>query len=153
MNFYKFVIDKYLKEDSPYGDLAQDMIRDKKINGRMKDETVFNYLEWFPDVEEFYLELKKEYTDTVLKEKAIKKFGYIEDDFRSREELKVLSEELQNPDLKIFSHWSRSLIGNKYDLRHPSFAEYKKHYQKGDVDWLPEGITHVDMNKYIKEKK
>ena len=87
------------------------------------------------------------------REKALKKFGYIEDNTMVREEIKVFAEKLQKPELKIFSHWSRSVIGNNYDLRHPSFVEYKEHYQKGDVDWLPEGITHVNMDKYLKNRR
>lgn len=85
-------------------------------------------------------------------EKAIKKFIVIIDDYKTRERLKVLAEITGVQDFKILSHWSRSLQATDYDLRHPDYLEYKAHYQVGDVDWLPEGRSFVNLEKYLKYK-
>lgn len=85
-------------------------------------------------------------------EKAIKKFRLIIDDYKTQERLKVLAEITGVQDFKILSHWSRSLQATNYDLRHPDYLEYKAHYQVGDVDWLPEGRSFVNLEKYLKYK-
>lgn len=85
-------------------------------------------------------------------EKAIKKFIVIIDDYKTQERLKVLAEITGVQDFKILSHWSRSLQATDYDLRHPDYLEYKAHYQIGDVDWLPEGRSFVNLEKYLKYK-
>lgn len=85
-------------------------------------------------------------------EKAIKKFIVIIGDYKTQERLKVLAEITGVQDFKILSHWSRSLQATDYDLRHPDYLEYKAHYQVGDVDWLPEGRSFVNLEKYLKDK-
>lgn len=85
-------------------------------------------------------------------EKAIKKFIVIIDDYKTQERLKVLAEITGVQDFKILSHWSRSLQATDYDLRHPDYLEYKAHYQIGDVDWLLEGRSFVNLEKYLKYK-
>ena len=85
--------------------------------------------------------------------KAFQKFGFIATDVKTREILKIIAEKEDCPELKVLSHWSRSLIASNYDLRHPTFLEYSKHYQIVDVEWLPIGKTYVDMVEYIKENK
>lgn len=76
------------------------------------------------------------------------KFGLIISDYSLREKLKYMSERYNILDFKILSHWSRSIISNNYNLNHPDYLEYKKHYNKGDVSWLEKGKTCVNMKKY-----
>ena len=85
--------------------------------------------------------------------RAFQKFGFIATDVKTREILKIIDEKEDCPELKVLSHWSRSLVASNYDLRHPTFLEYSKHYQIGDVKWLPIGKTYVNMAEYIKENK
>lgn len=85
-----------------------------------------------------------------MKSEALKKFGFIVEDYSTREELKLLADKINNKDLKVFAYWSRSIIGTDYDLRHPSFVEYKEHFDKGDVTWLPLGKSQVIMDEYLK---
>ncbi len=85
--------------------------------------------------------------------RAFKKFGFIATNVKTREILKITAEKEDCLELKVLSHWSRSLMASNYDLRHPTFLEYSKHYQIGDVKWLPIGKTYVDMAEYIKENK
>ena len=87
------------------------------------------------------------------REIAMQRFGYICDNHFEMEQLKIFAakgEDGSLDDLKILSHWSRSLSACDYDLRHPDFMEYRKHYQKDDVEWLPKGKTFVDMDKYLR---
>lgn len=82
------------------------------------------------------------------KEKATLKFHCIISDYKIREELKELAAITGIDDFKILSHWSRSIEGCDYDLEHPNYLEYKKHYQIGDVPWLEKGYTYVKMKEY-----
>ena len=86
-------------------------------------------------------------------EKAQEKFGVVIYDFATREKLKRFATETGVEDFRILSHWSRSIIGSNFDLNHPNYLEYKKHYQKGDVEWLPQGASYVDIKKYKKWKE
>ncbi len=45
MNFKKWVINKYLLENSPEGDLARDMQSDEKLTRLNDDKSIFAYLD------------------------------------------------------------------------------------------------------------
>lgn len=76
------------------------------------------------------------------------KFGIVIWDYITQERLKRLGYNTGIEDFIILSHWSRSVVGNDYDLEHPDYLEYKKHYKVGDVSWLEKDKTFVDMKKY-----
>lgn len=84
------------------------------------------------------------------RQKALEKFGYIEEDYESMK-IKGIKEDCE--ETHIYAYWCRSIIASDYSLNHPTYMEYKKHFQVGDVDWLPKGKSYVDMNKYIKNKE
>ena len=84
------------------------------------------------------------------RQKAMEKFGYIETDY---EGIKIRGFEEDCSETYIFGYWCRSIIASQYNLQHPPYMEYKAHYQVGDVDWLEEGHSFVDIDKYIKWKK
>lgn len=44
MNFRKWVMDRYLLEDSPEGDLARDMQKDVELSKLNDDNSIFEYL-------------------------------------------------------------------------------------------------------------
>jgi uncharacterized protein YozE (UPF0346 family) len=71
MTFYKFVISKYLKSNSPEGDLARDMEADKDFPRKATTKrTILNYLESChacDDAITVFLDLWKEYTDVRTK--------------------------------------------------------------------------------------
>lgn len=89
------------------------------------------------------------------REEAIKKFGFICPSSLT-ESIKMLGynlgENYDSQELIAFSHWSRSLIANDYNLNHPDFKEYNKYHLKEDVSWLKKGYTYVDIKEYIKFK-
>jgi hypothetical protein len=80
------------------------------------------------------------------RQKALEKFGYIEEDYES---IKIKGFREDCEETCIFGYWCRSIIASDYSLNHPTYMEYKKHYQARDVDWLPKGKSYVDMNKYM----
>lgn len=72
-------------------------------------------------------------------------------DYAEREQLKYGEKATEKS--KIYAYWCRSVEGSNFDLRHPSLQEYKKHFMKGDVDWLEKGKTYVNIRRYIKFKR
>lgn len=84
------------------------------------------------------------------RQKAMEKFGYIEADY---EGIKIKGYKENNEEMIIYGYWCRSIIASQYNLNHPSYMEYRAHYQVGDVDWLEEGHTFVDIKKYKNWKK
>lgn len=79
------------------------------------------------------------------RQKAMEKFGYIEADY---EGIKIKGYKENNEEMIIYGYWCRSIIANQYNLTHPSYMEYRQHYQIGDVNWLEKGTTFVDIKKY-----
>lgn len=64
MNFYKYVIKTYSKEQSPEGDFANDMKRDYFMPKVKNDKNVFYHLDntmMSNEVREIYNTLKQEY--------------------------------------------------------------------------------------------
>lgn len=65
MSFYEFMIENYINDETPLGDLARDMRDDKEMpENKNNDERIFQYLDFkIRDtiVEEIFEEAKKEY--------------------------------------------------------------------------------------------
>ena len=65
-NFYNYVVDKYIEEDTPFGDFAVDLKSDKEITEEMKENSlrIFAYLDdvdMCDDARKIYEHLKKEW--------------------------------------------------------------------------------------------